>query len=389
MRQVIVDWFAHLLIASVRCAVVLSLPWTARTAAARWIGWFSTAEMLLYLGMISIIVLYLTIDLADRIPLREVEFIVGIVFVIQILAICFLRFTRFIWYRRRAVANHRPAAIGFASVVVREDFFSQTTQPVSDEFEILRTAVSLLTRLHPSMTRAHRASMRAEMASRIAALTADAALVDFPSAPEIGTIRRRRDPDHGHFFAYSPERDPGECLPLLLALHGHGGNPLIWLASWKPLADRLGLIVVSPSFGYGQWEHRDAASCLLKTVAAARELYSVNDRLYIAGISQGACGVTRAAAVLKPDGLIYMSPTMEAKRLEPATIPRVPVLVFQGGADVNVRPASVDEAVASLSSIGFDVEYHRIDKEDHFLRFRSQINVDDTISAWLAKHGAS
>ena len=389
MRQSVVDWFAYRLISIAKFIVELALPWTARTAEALWIGRLRWVAFLLLVGFCSsIILMVLTAILkiqTDRIWIMMIILVI----LIQVLSLMILGIAGSILRFRRRVHWDHSAIQGFSSVAVTRSIRPRRSEPLGVECDFIRSAATLLTRYHPLMSRHHAQTMRADLNRRLDELQDDQSFCDFPSAPDIGEVMSRYRPDHGHFFAYVPERDPGERLPLLLVLHGHGGNALIWPASWKPLADRLGLIVVSPSFGYGQWEHSSAADCLQRTVAAARERFPLSDRLFVAGISQGGCGVTQAAALLRPNGLIYLSPTLNAQLLTAPAIPRTAVLVFQGGRDVNVRPSSVDRAVTALQAADYHVEYHKIEDEDHYLRFRSQKFVDEAIAAWFSKLVAS
>ena len=378
MRQRIVDWFAHRLISIAKLIVELVLPWMSQTIQARWIGRFRWAELVLNSGVLLTfaILLYLSIMVDAKIIFP----VMAAAFCVQFISLIVLKIARFLLAARRSVRLDDAAARGMSSVDLARSFPARRSEPLTVECEFVRAAATLLTRLHPLMSLHHAKTMRADLERRLEGFQADEALRVFPAAPDFGGSRGR--PDHRHFFAYVPEREAGERLPLLLALHGHGGNALIWLASWKPLADRLGLIVVSPSFGYGQWEHHDATACLIGTVAAVRERYPVNDRLVVAGISLGGCGVTRAALVLQPDGLIYISPTLEPQLLQSPVVPWIPILVFQGKRDVNVRSSSVEKGIEALKTAGFDVEYHGYAEEDHYLRFRSQRLVDEAIAAW-------
>ncbi|MDB6003532.1 MAG: hypothetical protein JWR15_519, partial [Prosthecobacter sp.] len=59
----------------------------------------------------------------------------------------------------------------------------------------------------------------------------------------------------GHYFHYIPARvDRSKPTPTLVFLHGSGGNfkAYIWLLS--KVADELGIAVIAPSFGMGNWE---------------------------------------------------------------------------------------------------------------------------------------
>lgn len=91
---------------------------------------------------------------------------------------------------------------------------------------------------------------------------------------------------------YLPEgRDPALPAPLILALHGAGGDGAQMLGEWRSAADALGAIVVAPTDpqaggGYAFTPRERAAA--LAALRWARRHYEVDeDRVHLAGASRG------------------------------------------------------------------------------------------------------
>ena len=61
------------------------------------------------------------------------------------------------------------------------------------------------------------------------------------------------DEDPHHLYAYGPPHVSGERLPALVFLHGSGGNFKAYFYMWRHFADKAHMIVVCPSFGFGDW----------------------------------------------------------------------------------------------------------------------------------------
>ena len=90
--------------------------------------------------------------------------------------------------------------------------------------------------------------------------------------------------------------------PLLVALHGHGGNAAAFHDLWRSTADSLGLVLVTPQgeapVQSGHWSWGDAASAVVhRAITLAAQQILVNPRqVYLAGFSQGGNLAYRLAA---------------------------------------------------------------------------------------------
>lgn len=210
-----------------------------------------------------------------------------------------------------------------------------------------------------------------------------------PPALPLAVWGRVLNPDPGHLFAYRPEARDGERLGLLVFLHGHGGNNLLYPHLLRRFADEHRCVLVCPSFGYGNWEHPHAAVCVERAVRYAFEHFAEIDpeRVWLAGLSQGGAGVGRAAVAL-PDvfaGLVFICPTMEPAVLENDAFAGRRVLVVHGDADRHVKLSSVEAGVAALRAVGADVTVFRNPSGTHFLLFANPAEVFERVAEWVAE----
>lgn len=206
-------------------------------------------------------------------------------------------------------------------------------------------------------------------------------------------IRGRLDPEHCYTY-----RPPGtdERLGLLVFLHGHGLNYLILLHALRPLCDELRMVLVSPTFGYGNWEAPGGVEAIDRARRFAMEAFPIDPvRTVLAGFSQGGAGVSRGGAALAKEfaGLVFVSPTMELDVIGSEAFADGwrgrPVLVIQGERDHNVKPRSVTAAVEVMQSNGAVVTYHTDADAGHFLFFAQLVEVRRRIAAWAKRLGAS
>ena len=261
------------------------------------------------------------------------------------------------------------------------------------ETDLIRLGAAVVTRVDPWMSRAEARTIRRVLGPLLADLDRDPHWAGRPASGLVVAVLALAWGRHTgrHRFVYWPElRSPGERVGLLVLLHGHGWNAAVWPFVWRAFADEHRFAVFAPSFGWGNWEHPDGVGVVEHCLdGASFELFDPT-RVYLAGISQGGCGVGRAGAALadRLAGLVFISPTMEPDVLGSAEFVEGwkgrPVLVIQGGRDHNVQPATVDAAVEQLRANGAVVTYHRDPEADHFLFFARLGDMHRRIGGWMA-----
>lgn len=195
----------------------------------------------------------------------------------------------------------------------------------------------------------------------------------------------------GHIYQYIPRCKKADGkLPVILFLHGSFGNFKGYLWLWKRFADEHGYAVVAPSFGMGNWYLRGGVGAVehARQYCLEHELMD-GERIYLAGISNGGTGISRAAsknpAAYK--GLIFISPIMEKEVLLTERFTtgwqNRPILVLHGEDDRRIPSYYVKDAAAALQQHGADITVKSYPKEDHFLLFSQPTNLIQEIAAWL------
>jgi hypothetical protein len=95
--------------------------------------------------------------------------------------------------------------------------------------------------------------------------------------------------DRGHCYVYVPSRvDRTRPSPVLVFFHGSGGcfKSYLWVLS--KVADRLGCVVVAPSYGLGNWRESESETSLSAALVSASRLAAIDrNRIHLVGLSNG------------------------------------------------------------------------------------------------------
>ena len=195
-----------------------------------------------------------------------------------------------------------------------------------------------------------------------------------------------------HAYQYIPDAEGR--LPVILFLHGSLGNFKGYMWFWKKFADERGYAIVAPTFGTGNWFLDGGVGAVERARQYCAEHPRMDgSRIYLAGLSNGGTGVTRAARE-NPEayaGLIYLSAV-----IEPAVISDRryvdgwrgrDVLVVHGAEDNRIPKDYILRAVAGMDLNRVKVASKIYPGEDHFLLFSQPESVRQDIAAWLEGRG--
>jgi poly(3-hydroxybutyrate) depolymerase len=201
------------------------------------------------------------------------------------------------------------------------------------------------------------------------------------------------DTDSGQLYEVAP-RGVGPRPPAIVFLHGSAGNFKGYLFVWSELARRVPFVVVAPSFGFGNW-NRDGGTAVIERARrhAIERLGADPQRVFLAGLSNGGRGVTRALAeeaAPRYVGTILISAVVEPDLVEGARRWRdLPTLVVHGARDDRITWSSAQRSVAALRAAGANVVLRVDPEEDHFLFFSRRDEVQDWIEAWVRQRLAA
>jgi phospholipase/carboxylesterase len=193
----------------------------------------------------------------------------------------------------------------------------------------------------------------------------------------------------GHYYLYMPRRRGSAPYPALVFLHGSAGNFKVYTWVWSKLAQEQGMVILAPSYGFGNWDRAGAASVLQALDDAATVVDIDPDRVYLAGLSNGGLGVSHLAGMApgRFRGLIFISPVMatevvDGRAFQDAWRDR-PILVVTGEADDRIPVGYVRQRAANLRAGGVQVTQVIYPGEDHFLIFSQAEKVMGDVSRWL------
>lgn len=198
--------------------------------------------------------------------------------------------------------------------------------------------------------------------------------------------------NRGHSFIYVPpglKRDVP--APVLVFLHGSGGNfkAYPWLLS--ELADSLGMVMVCPSFGFGNWTEAASARVVEKALAEAEKVARLDrGNMHLMGLSNGGKGVGHVGRDLGHQfrSLTFISPIVEEDATESlrfmARWKDKPVFVISGAEDDRVPLSYVVDAAARMKKNGALVTFKTVPDADHFLLFSHREMVIGQLKEWLA-----
>ena len=204
-------------------------------------------------------------------------------------------------------------------------------------------------------------------------------------------------PKVGHVFVYVPlGLDRTKAAPVLVFFHGSGGNFKAYLWVLSKVADRLGMVLVAPSFGAGNWRLPETEEAFDRAMlAAGKHVRVALENVHVAGLSNGGLAVSQLASVrgLRLRSVIFLSPVFDGERIgsnDFALQCRTrPMLVLTGGEDDRIPLGYVESAVGVIAGAGAVPSLDVVPAANHFLLFSHRERAVATLVDWLSHHGVS
>lgn len=260
------------------------------------------------------------------------------------------------------------------------------------EIDQIHLGYALAVAFDPFFTRQQRSELSAMTDTLYTEISADPDFTAVGSAlPSIYREIGFGDFRDGHYFHYIPASvDRSKPSPALVFLHGSGGNfkAYVWLLS--KVADELGITVIAPSFGMGNWEKHGGYETITHALAdAGKHAAIAPDHIHLMGLSNGGKGLCLAESTDGPKfrSLIFLSAVFHS-RIKPAELaarwqPRR-ALILSGGSDDRVPWEYVSGYAEKLKAGGLEVTTRCFEGEDHFLFFRQRAEVLKLVAGWIA-----
>lgn len=195
----------------------------------------------------------------------------------------------------------------------------------------------------------------------------------------------------GHLYAYTPAatEDAGP-RPVLLWLHGRGGNLKASLWTLKPLADQFGFVVVAPTCGNGNWTGSAGARALQQALDHCRSRPDLDlGRVFVAGFDLGCQAIPFivASEEWKVDRIAMFSPMDGTALLRTEgfadSIQGIPTLVMHGMEDLESPSAELEAAVKSLRQTNSRITQRFLPDEDHYFVWTRANELATFLVAWV------
>jgi predicted esterase len=225
-------------------------------------------------------------------------------------------------------------------------------------------------------------------------------LIDVPSyeaalAEEVAALRQGKDPfldrrgDHWRTFmhgrrdlvarVYCPSSAPSKKVPLVIALHGAGGDENFMFelggdGHVKELADRHGCLVVAPF----TLDFTFSAKPLESLLAGIERSYDIDrSRVYVVGHSMGAMATSKLAA--KARGSITAACCIAGYQATDSG--DLPILVIAGTLDSIVSFNRVKKAAQAAATAGRPVRFMPLEDQGHTLVLAAALDL--AFAAWF------
>jgi predicted esterase len=186
--------------------------------------------------------------------------------------------------------------------------------------------------------------------------------------------------------------DPAKPWPLLITLHGTGGNGMDWIRTWARTAGATH-ILIAPTTPKHTWAARQAHYYILTALREAVDLLHVDaDRVYLDGMSMGAGGAFRLAEHF-PDRWAAIAPRCNVPDLRQKkdktyvtmlaeNYRMVPVYWVLGAKDEKIPIEMGRAAKVDLEAAKGELVYREFPDGGHDW----SLEKDEVVLDWLDKH---
>ncbi len=192
--------------------------------------------------------------------------------------------------------------------------------------------------------------------------------------------------------------DPQKKYPLLIAMHGYGGEPVNFSKAFRAAGSKKGYIVCCPyapevmgknSFNWGEWEPADKR--IMESIAFLKAKYQIDEkRMIIAGFSQGGY-YSYYMGLKHPDlfiGAIPIGPGYDSD-LEPmlagAAAAKMKFYVLMGELEPEERIDDNIRAIKQFTRAGITASFNFFSGVGHALPGDSDFELQRAIE-WIEKY---
>lgn len=206
----------------------------------------------------------------------------------------------------------------------------------------------------------------------------------------VGLLYKDWEPHPPRYSLYVPEYyDPQRRWPLIVAMHGGGGNDndFIWL--WLRQAKSHGYILVSPKSLDLTWTPKDIR-VVLAVIREVQAMYQIDEKgIFLTGVSDGGT-FSYEVGLRNPDLFAAIAPV--AGGLMPwfdfERAHHLPVYILHGALDWMAPVAFARQARDILERHGYRLVYHEVPDWGHAMPFSKVMNISAFFNQILQeRHG--
>lgn len=191
------------------------------------------------------------------------------------------------------------------------------------------------------------------------------------------------------YYLFLPKTPAGDNMPVLLFLHGFGGNLQAYRSAFVRLARHHGIAVLLPTLGMGRYRE-PVDGMVMACLEDALARYPLDpDRVFLGGMSMGGRGVTQilGATDQRFAGILLVSAVLDEDGIrETVSAGRwigMPVHVIHGANDEAVPHERTLAMLEPVRQGGGVVHADPWEGGDHLLLFAEAPAVMDRVATWM------
>lgn len=191
--------------------------------------------------------------------------------------------------------------------------------------------------------------------------------------------------DRGHYWFYRPQ---SKKRPLLIFLHGSGGNFKAYQKWFTPFAQKYDVAMAFPTWGMGKWSYERLGTRIKDVITDIRKDYEIDsNQIFLCGLSQGSLtGIkTISKGKFKPKAFISISGIPYLTSNEIRVLAETPIYIIHGAKDERVPVSNPKTIVSKLKNINSNISYDEYPEQDHTLIKVKTVEILEKIFVWIIK----
>jgi predicted esterase len=210
----------------------------------------------------------------------------------------------------------------------------------------------------------------------------DKRFAKIPSAMQ--TALAGRDGKPLHYYLYVPRSAGKARRPLVVMLHGGGGNLKLSFHMASRVAEKHGFVLVRPTYGNGTWWTKKGAAFVREVLADVKRRCEFDEkRMAVAGVSNGGTGAWHISRKLPGTFSAVISISGAFNLSQAVKFSEGPPLYIVHGAKDRVIPAKQSREAYVVLKKRPKTIFREYPDGDHFVAVTRHREIWGGIRAWL------